>query len=67
MKIFEYSEFNHKMLLEFAQVTDQNDFFCQNYGKIKVYGGGEDGNTREHNPPHFHIEMNDQSVIIVII
>lgn len=66
MKIFEFKEFKHNLLLEFAQITNKNDFFYQNYGKIKVYGGGEDGNTREHNPPHFHIEMNNIEIQVII-
>ena len=65
--INEFNIFKHNLLLEFAQITNKNDFFYQNYGKIKVYGGGEDGNTREHNPPHFHIEMNNNIEIQVII
>lgn len=56
--IKEFNTFKHTLILEFAQITTKTDFFYQNYGKIKVYGGGEDGNTKEHNPPHFHIEMN---------
>lgn len=66
MKIFEFKDFKHNLLLEFAQITNKNDFFYQNYGKIKVYGGGEDGNTREHNPPHFHIEMNNIEIQVII-
>jgi len=34
--------------LEFIQITDKSDFFYQKYGKIKVYGGGEDGKKREN-------------------
>ena len=53
--------------LEFVQITDKNDFFYQKHGKIKVYGGGEDGIKREHNPPHFHLEMsNDEEIQVVI-
>ena len=67
MIIKEFVTFKHNLLLEFAQMTNKKDFFYQNYGKIKVYGGGEDGNTKEHNPPHFHIEMNNGSEIRIII
>lgn len=66
-KIFEFNTFKHNSLLEFAQITDKNDFFYQNFGKIKVYGGGEDGNTREHKPPHFHVELNNGDEIRIII
>ena len=66
-KLFEFNTFKHNVLLEFAQITDKNDFFYQNFGKVKVYGGGEDGKTREHNPPHFHIEMNNSNDIRIII
>ena len=53
--------------LEFAQITDKSDFFYKKYGKIKIYGGGEDGKKRESNPPHFHLEMkNDEGVQVVI-
>lgn len=53
--------------LEFIQITDKSDFFYQKYGKIKVYGGGEDGIKRENNPPHFHLEMtNDKEIQVVI-
>ena len=60
MKIFEYKEFIHNMLLEFAQITNKDDFFYQKYGKVKVYGGGEDAKQKEHNPPHFHIDFNNE-------
>jgi len=59
MRIFEYKEFTHNMLLEFAQITNKDDLFYQKYGKVKVYGGGEDGKQKEHNPPHFHIDFNN--------
>ena len=65
--INEFKIFKHNLLLEFAQITNKSDFFYQNYGKIKVYGGGEDGSTREHNPPHFHIEMGNNIEIQVVI
>ena len=53
--------------LEFAQITNKDDFFYHKNGKIKVYGGGEDGIKREHNPPHFHIEMkNDEEIQVSI-
>ena len=53
--------------LEFIQITDKSDFIYQKYGKIKVYGGGEDGIKRESNPPHFHIEMkNDEEIQVSI-
>jgi len=66
--INEFNIFKHNLLLEFAQITNKNDFFYQNYGKIKVYGGGEDGNITpgEHNPPHFHIEMNNVEIQVII-
>ena len=67
MKIAEFNTFKHNLQLEFAQITDKNDFFYQNIGKIKVYGGGEDGNTSEHNPPHFHVELNDGKEVRIII
>ena len=66
-KLFEFNTFKHNLLLEFAQITDKNDFFYQNFGKVKVCGGGEDGKTREHNPPHFHIEMNNSDDIRIVI
>jgi len=53
--------------LEFIQITDKSDFFYQKYGKIKVYGGGEDGKKRESNPPHFHLELNSNEEIQVVI
>ena len=65
--INEFNSFKHNLLLEFAQITDKRDFFYQKWGKIKVYGGGEDGKTREHNPPHFHLELNNDTEIQVII
>lgn len=65
--INEFKIFKHDLLLEFAQITDKNDFFYQKHGKIKVYGGGGEGNTREHNPPHFHLDLNNGSEIQVII
>ena len=36
--INEFKIFKHDLLLEFAQITDKNDFFYQKHGKIKVYG-----------------------------
>lgn len=66
MKVFEFKDFKHNLLLEFAQITNKSDFFYQNYGKIKIYGGGEDGSIREHNPPHFHIEMNNTEIQVII-
>lgn len=65
--INEFKTFKHDLLLEFAQLTDKDDFFYQKHGKIKVYGGGGEGNTREHNPPHFHLDLNNGSEIQVII
>jgi len=53
--------------LEFAQITDKSDFFYQKYGKIKIYGGGEDGIKKERNPPHFHLEMTNGEEIQVVI
>ena len=67
MKSREFSSIKHNVQLEFAQITDRNDFFYQNVGKIKVYGGGEDGNLSEHNPPHFHVELNDDKEVRIII
>ena len=53
--------------LEHVLITNKDDFFYQKYGKIKVYGGGEDGEKRENNPPHFHLEITNNKEIQVVI
>jgi hypothetical protein len=57
-KIFEYKEFLKNGLLEHAQMTYKSELFVQKYGRVYVYGGGLMGNTKEHNPPHFVVELN---------
>lgn len=65
---FNYSNQMNEPLLELAQMTKENDFFRQKYGKIFIKGGGDNNaGQKEHNPPHFHLEFNDGKDIRVII
>ena len=56
--ILEYKEFLYE---EQAQITIPNEWFAQNVGIVKVYGGGLNGNLKEHNPPHFLIIPTDKN------
>ena len=64
--IKEFKEYNS--VLELAQITSKTDFFYQKYGKIMVKGGGSNSaGTKEHNPPHVHLEFNDVDEIRIVI
>lgn len=66
-KIKRFKE-NIDMLLELAQITKDDDFFRQKYGKIIIKGGGDnDGGQKEHDPPHFHLKFNKGNDIRIII
>ena len=64
--ITKYDDFNGYILFEHAQITKNNESVTQNVGKIYVYGCGDNGATREHNPPHFHLVMRDKTVCVEI-
>jgi hypothetical protein len=67
MRIKRFNE-NMELILELAQMTSENDFFRQKYGKIYIKGGGDNnGGQKEHDPPHFHLEFNEGKEIRIII
>lgn len=68
IKKFENFYYEDELLLELAQMTSDNDFFRQKYGKIIIKGGGDnESGQKEHNPPHFHLKFNNGNDIRVII
>jgi hypothetical protein len=63
--ILEFKKFTE--LFEHAQLTSKNENFVQNVGRIYVYGGGYNGNRREHGKPHFKLIKNDGEEIRILI
>lgn len=55
------------MLFEHARISNNVEDFEQKVGKVEVFGGGYDGNQKEHNPPHFRITKNDGTLFRVKI
>ena len=58
-KLLEYKEFIKNGVLEHAQMTYKFEPYVQKYGRVYVYCGGLKGNTTEHNPPHFVVDLNN--------